>query len=176
MSWVARRSAGLCPPLSARASAPPMVPLRLPGPPCWQGPSFEFQERAPGAAPYLRGIFAFNYSALASMGLSASALSGAAPAPASCPHAGLSRCCCCAGHAPLSSASSRLPNALPVSCTRHQVRAAQVCGGHHAPAVPRGLARHPAGAWRSAAATLVLTAVTAATASLLLAGAPVPSW
>lgn len=41
-----------------------------------QGPSFEFTERAPGAAPFLAGIHAFNYSALASLGLSASALSG----------------------------------------------------------------------------------------------------
>ena len=35
------------------------------------------QEKTPGCAPYLKGVFAFNYSALASMGLSASALSGA---------------------------------------------------------------------------------------------------
>ncbi|EFN57595.1 hypothetical protein CHLNCDRAFT_21314 [Chlorella variabilis] len=40
------------------------------------GPSFEFREKQPGAAPYLSGIYAFNYSALVSMGLSASALSG----------------------------------------------------------------------------------------------------
>lgn len=46
-------------------------PLQLP-----QGPCFEFQEKATGAAPYLAGLFAFNYSALASLGLSASALSG----------------------------------------------------------------------------------------------------
>jgi hypothetical protein len=32
--------------------------------------------QVPGSAPYLSGIFAFNYSALASLGLSASALSG----------------------------------------------------------------------------------------------------
>ena len=32
--------------------------------------------QVPGSAPYLKGIFAFNYSALASLGLSASALSG----------------------------------------------------------------------------------------------------
>lgn len=40
------------------------------------GPSFEFQERQPGGAPFLSSIYAFNYSALASLGLSASALSG----------------------------------------------------------------------------------------------------
>ncbi|KAL4434219.1 hypothetical protein ABPG75_000660 [Micractinium tetrahymenae] len=40
------------------------------------GPSFEFLEKAPGSTPYLSGLFAYNYSALASLGLSASALSG----------------------------------------------------------------------------------------------------
>jgi len=40
------------------------------------GEFFEFLEKVPGSAPYLKGIFAFNYSALASLGLSASALSG----------------------------------------------------------------------------------------------------
>ena len=44
--------------------------------PSAQGPSFEFLEKHPGAAPYVTGIFAYNYSALASLGLSASALSG----------------------------------------------------------------------------------------------------
>lgn len=42
-----------------------------------QGPNFEFLEKEPGSAPYLAGLYAFNYSALASQGLSASALSGA---------------------------------------------------------------------------------------------------
>ncbi|GLC38216.1 hypothetical protein PLESTB_001086900 [Pleodorina starrii] len=40
------------------------------------GPSFEYQPKVPGTAPYLSGIFAYNYSALVSLGLSASALSG----------------------------------------------------------------------------------------------------
>ncbi|GAB4819834.1 hypothetical protein N2152v2_006880 [Parachlorella kessleri] len=40
------------------------------------GPSFEFTERQPGEAPFLSGIYAYNYSALVSLGLSASALSG----------------------------------------------------------------------------------------------------
>ncbi|GIL81436.1 hypothetical protein Vretimale_988 [Volvox reticuliferus] len=40
------------------------------------GPSFEYQAKVPGTAPYLSGIFAYNYSALVSLGLSASALSG----------------------------------------------------------------------------------------------------
>ena len=33
-------------------------------------------EKRPGTAPYLRSIYAYNYSALVSLGLSASALSG----------------------------------------------------------------------------------------------------
>ena len=41
-----------------------------------QGPNFEFLEKDPGSAPFLKGVFAYNYSALASLGLSASALSG----------------------------------------------------------------------------------------------------
>jgi len=40
------------------------------------GPGFEFQARTSQGALRLRGLFAFNYSALASLGLSASALSG----------------------------------------------------------------------------------------------------
>lgn len=40
------------------------------------GPGFELQPRTPEAAARLHGIFAFNYCALASLGLSASALSG----------------------------------------------------------------------------------------------------
>ncbi len=40
------------------------------------GPSFEFQPRRPADAAELHGLFAFNYSALISLGLSASALSG----------------------------------------------------------------------------------------------------
>ena len=40
------------------------------------GPSFEFLPRTPEAAPRLHGLFAFNYSALVSLGLSAAALSG----------------------------------------------------------------------------------------------------
>jgi len=40
------------------------------------GPGFEFQAKTPEGAGLLRGLFAFNYSALASLGLSASALSG----------------------------------------------------------------------------------------------------
>ncbi len=40
------------------------------------GPGFEFQPRTPDAADTLHGLFAFNYSALASLGLSASAISG----------------------------------------------------------------------------------------------------
>jgi OHCU decarboxylase len=40
------------------------------------GPGFEFQARTPEGAARLHGLFAFNYSALASLGLSASALSG----------------------------------------------------------------------------------------------------
>lgn len=40
------------------------------------GPAFEFTPRTGDAAPLLHGLFAFNYSALISQGLSASALSG----------------------------------------------------------------------------------------------------
>jgi len=40
------------------------------------GPAFEFTPRAPADAALLHGLFAFNYSALISLGLSASALSG----------------------------------------------------------------------------------------------------
>ncbi|HEU0066602.1 MAG TPA: NAD(P)/FAD-dependent oxidoreductase [Sphingomonas sp.] len=40
------------------------------------GPGFELLPRAPGDAPALHGLFAFNYSALVSLGLSAAALSG----------------------------------------------------------------------------------------------------
>jgi FAD-dependent urate hydroxylase len=40
------------------------------------GPSFEFTPRAPDTAARVYGLFALNYSALASLGLSASALSG----------------------------------------------------------------------------------------------------
>ena len=40
------------------------------------GPSFEFSGRTPAADARVHGLFAFNYSALASLGLSASALSG----------------------------------------------------------------------------------------------------
>lgn len=40
------------------------------------GPSFEFTPRDEKAASRLHGLFAFNYSALASLGLSASAISG----------------------------------------------------------------------------------------------------
>ena len=40
------------------------------------GPSFEFTGRTPEADARVHGMFAFNYSALASLGLSASALSG----------------------------------------------------------------------------------------------------
>jgi FAD-dependent urate hydroxylase len=40
------------------------------------GPAFEFLPRAGGDADALHGLFAFNYSALISLGLSASALSG----------------------------------------------------------------------------------------------------
>ena len=40
------------------------------------GPAFELLPRDPGDAAKLHGLFAFNYSALASIGLSASALSG----------------------------------------------------------------------------------------------------
>lgn len=40
------------------------------------GPAFQFLPRDPQDAPMLHGLFAFNYSALASIGLSASALSG----------------------------------------------------------------------------------------------------
>jgi hypothetical protein len=40
------------------------------------GPGFEFQARTPQGRDRLHGLFAFNYSALASLGLSASALSG----------------------------------------------------------------------------------------------------
>lgn len=41
-----------------------------------QGPCFEFTPRRPGAAPYLASLFCYNYAALPSLGLSASALSG----------------------------------------------------------------------------------------------------
>jgi OHCU decarboxylase len=44
------------------------------------GPSFELTARAPEGEARLRGLFVFNYSALASLGLSASALSGLKPA------------------------------------------------------------------------------------------------
>jgi OHCU decarboxylase len=44
------------------------------------GAGFELQPRTPEAAARLHGLFAFNYSALASLGLSASALSGLRPA------------------------------------------------------------------------------------------------
>jgi cation diffusion facilitator CzcD-associated flavoprotein CzcO len=40
------------------------------------GPAFEFTARDPADAPLLHGLFAFNYSGLISLGLSASALSG----------------------------------------------------------------------------------------------------
>lgn len=40
------------------------------------GPGFEFLPRTPEAADRVAGLYAFNYSALASLGLSASALSG----------------------------------------------------------------------------------------------------
>jgi FAD-dependent urate hydroxylase len=40
------------------------------------GPGFELQPRAPADGPLLHGLFAFNYSGLISLGLSASALSG----------------------------------------------------------------------------------------------------
>jgi hypothetical protein len=40
------------------------------------GPGFELLPRAEGDAPALHGLFAFNYSALISLGISASALSG----------------------------------------------------------------------------------------------------
>jgi FAD-dependent urate hydroxylase len=40
------------------------------------GPHFELTPKKPDAAPRLYGLFALNYSALASLGLSASALSG----------------------------------------------------------------------------------------------------
>lgn len=40
------------------------------------GPAFEFLPREPAAAAALHGLFAFNYAALISLGLSASALSG----------------------------------------------------------------------------------------------------
>ncbi|MDB5451706.1 MAG: putative oxidoreductase, partial [Caulobacteraceae bacterium] len=40
------------------------------------GPGFEFLPRTPQAAARVRGLYAFNYSALASLGLSAAALSG----------------------------------------------------------------------------------------------------
>jgi cation diffusion facilitator CzcD-associated flavoprotein CzcO len=40
------------------------------------GPSFEFMPKTPEAADRLHGLFVFNYSALASLGLSAAALSG----------------------------------------------------------------------------------------------------
>eukprot|EP00775_Hariotina_reticulata_P008627 gene8627-8808_t len=40
------------------------------------GPAFEFQEKISGVAPWLGSLFAYNYSALPSLGLSGSALSG----------------------------------------------------------------------------------------------------
>lgn len=40
------------------------------------GPNFEFTEKVVGEAPYLSKIYNFNYSALVSMGLSGSAISG----------------------------------------------------------------------------------------------------
>jgi len=40
------------------------------------GESFQFVEKLPGHAPYLSRLFNFTYSALVSMGLSASAISG----------------------------------------------------------------------------------------------------
>jgi hypothetical protein len=40
------------------------------------GPGFELLPRTPAHAPALHGLFAFNYSALLSLGLSAAALSG----------------------------------------------------------------------------------------------------
>lgn len=40
------------------------------------GPSFEFQERAPGTSPHVTRIFNFTYGALMSMGLSGAAISG----------------------------------------------------------------------------------------------------
>lgn len=40
------------------------------------GESFEFTPRTPEDTPFVRGVFAFNYSALLSLGLSASALTG----------------------------------------------------------------------------------------------------
>jgi len=40
------------------------------------GEGFEFTPRVPEDAPFVHGVFAFNYSALLSLGLSASALTG----------------------------------------------------------------------------------------------------
>lgn len=40
------------------------------------GPNFQFMPKAAGTAPYLCGLYNFNYAALPSLGLSASALSG----------------------------------------------------------------------------------------------------
>jgi hypothetical protein len=40
------------------------------------GPGFELQGKTPAGVARLRGLFAFNYAALASLGLSAAALSG----------------------------------------------------------------------------------------------------
>ena len=57
-----------------RYAAPDPVPVIDDHP--YLGPGFQFLPRDADAAPLLHGLFAFNYSALISLGLSASALSG----------------------------------------------------------------------------------------------------
>src|SRR5690606_35257743 len=59
-----------------RYSPPPQLRHPLVEQHPYLGPAFEFTGRTPEGARRLRGLFAFNYSALVSLGLSAAALSG----------------------------------------------------------------------------------------------------
>jgi len=59
-----------------RYQAPPGEALPAIGDHPYLGSGFEFQGRTPEGAARLKGLFAFNYSALVSLGLSAAALSG----------------------------------------------------------------------------------------------------
>jgi cation diffusion facilitator CzcD-associated flavoprotein CzcO len=59
-----------------RYRPPPGEDLQAIGDHPYLGPGFEFQGRTAEGATRLKGLFAFNYSALVSLGLSAAALSG----------------------------------------------------------------------------------------------------
>jgi cation diffusion facilitator CzcD-associated flavoprotein CzcO len=59
-----------------RYEPPPQIANPLLDAHPYLGPGFELQPRTPGDAAALHGLFAFNYSALINLGLSAAALSG----------------------------------------------------------------------------------------------------